>query len=266
MKRRTVRGVKLAYVERGAGAPVVLVHGFPLDHSMWDAQIEALALRWRVIAPDLRGFGQSGVTPGTVTMADVADDLAGLLDALGAAGPAVVCGLSMGGYVAFEFWRRHAARVRALVLCDTRAAPDSPEAAQARLDAARRVLLEGPAFLADSMLPRLLAPGTLAARPDLADRLRAVIERTDAQGIAAAARGMAARADATPLLAQIACPALVVVGSEDAISPPAEMRLLCAAIPGARFVEIAGAGHMTPLEKPAEVNAALLEFLAGPVS
>lgn len=263
MKHCAVHGLRLAYADRGKGAPVVLIHGFPLDHSMWDAQIEALGARYRAIAPDLRGFGQSDFTPGTVTMADMADDVAGLLDELSIAGPVVICGLSMGGYVAFQFRERHAARVRAMVLCDTRAAPDTPEAARGRLDTARRVLLEGPAFLADSMLPRLLAPATLSGRPELCEAIRAAIQRTHPQGIAAAARGMAARPDMTPSLAQIACPALLVVGSEDAISTVAEMRTIAAAMPRASLVEVPGAGHMSPMEQPGAVNAAILDFLAG---
>jgi len=262
MKRETVRGVELAFVDRGAGSPVVLVHGFPLDHTMWDAQIEVLADQYRVIAPDLRGFGQSGVTEGTVTMERMADDLAALLDAIGIAGPIALCGLSMGGYVAFAFQRKYASRLRSLILCDTRAANDTPEMAAARLEMADRVLREGPAPLVDGMMPKLFAEATVQDCSAVVESLRSVMMGTAPNGIAAAARGMAERADATAALGEIECPALVIVGEHDAITPSEEMSAICRAIPGGRFVEIAGSGHMSPIEAPAEVNAAILEFLA----
>jgi len=135
-------------VERGSGVPLLLVHGYPLDHSMWQGQIEGLGDACRVIAPDLRGFGASGVTPGTVTMGQMADDMAALLDALKIHEPIVFCGLSMGGYVAWQFALRHRQRLTKLILCDTRAAADSPEAAAGRLKTADKVLDEGAAVAA----------------------------------------------------------------------------------------------------------------------
>jgi len=262
MKTLDVNGVELATVDSGAGAPVVLVHGFPLDHAMWDAQLEALSRAYRVIAPDLRGFGRSGVTEGKVTMEQFADDLAALLDRLGIEEPVVLCGLSMGGYVAWQFWRKYAPRLRALVLCDTRAVADAPEAARGRLETADRVLREGPAPLADAMLPKLLPESSRKRNPHVADSLRRVILATDPRGIAAAARGMADRPDVTGLLGQIRCPTLVLVGRLDRFSTPDEMRAIADAIPGARFVPIAEAGHMSPMENPDAVNAAMLRFLA----
>lgn len=262
MTTYSVNSVKLSVVDRGRGAPLLLVHGFPLNHEMWSEQIEVLSREYRVIAPDLRGFGQSGATPGVVTMEQFADDLAALLDAMKVGEPAVFCGLSMGGYIAWQFCRKHAARLRALVLCDTRAGADSPEAAANRLATADRVEREGPQVLVESMMPKVLAPATLSKRPDVVLALQRIMLANDRQGIAAASRGMSQRPDMTPLLSQIRCPALVLVGEADAPSPPAEMRGMAEAIPGARFVEIPGAGHMTPMEQPAEVNAAILEFLA----
>jgi len=262
MKTRLVNGVELAFVDRGSGLPIVLVHGFPLDHTMWTAQIDALSKEYRVIGPDLRGFGRSGVTDAAVSMEQFADDLAALLDALPLAEPLVLCGLSMGGYIALQFCRKYAARLRGLILCDTRAVGDTPEAAAARRDMAGRVLREGPAPLVESMLPRLLAPATFAQRPELVAALRGVMMANDRRGIAAAALGMAQRPDCTPLLDCIACPTLVIVGQLDAISTPAEMRAIAAATPRARLVEIAGCGHMSPLERPEEFNAALRDFLA----
>jgi pimeloyl-ACP methyl ester carboxylesterase len=262
MKRLTVQGIELATVDRGAGLPLLLVHGFPLDHTMWEAQIEALGQRHRVIAPDLRGFGASGLPDGKVTMDQFADDLAGLLDGLGAAEPVVFCGLSMGGYIAWRFWRRHRDRLRGLILCDTRASADSPETAANRLALAERVLREGPLPVADAMVPNLTAEITAKTRPEVAEALRRMILANRPHGIAAASRGMAERMDMTSMLHQIDCPTLVLVGRNDAISTPAEMRSIAEAIPDARLVEISAAGHMSPMENPAEVNAAIGAFLA----
>jgi len=250
---RRIHGIELAYADRGAGLPVVLLHGFPLDHTMWAAQLDALAGACRVIALDLCGFGQSGVRDGTATMEQMADDAAGLLDALGI-GSAAICGLSMGGYVALAFWRRHAARTAAFVLCDTRAAADAPAIAAARRETAEQVLREGPAALAAAMTPRLFSPQTAAARPEVVAAVQAMMLRSDRQGVAAAARGMAERPDSSPTL--------LLVGADDAISPPAEMRGMAAAIGGSELVEIPAAGHMSPMENPAAVNAALAAFLA----
>jgi 3-oxoadipate enol-lactonase len=261
VKSVEVGGREMCYVAAGAGTPLLLVHGFPLDHSMWAEQIDRLSARCRVIAPDLPGFGRSPAVADKVGMAQFADDLAALLDALQIAEPIVLCGLSMGGYIALQFWRRHRTRLRGLVLCDTRATADSPEAAQTRLAAAERVLREGTGALAESMLPNLFSAATRQQRPELVEAARAVILAADRRGVAAAARGMAERPEMTGALPQIDCPALVMGGEHDAITPPHEMRRMAEAMPRASFVEIRGAGHMAPLENPAEVNAALGAFL-----
>jgi len=262
MQRTSIGEIELAFVDRGSGLPVVLIHGFPLDHAMWNAQIDALSANYRVIAPDLRGFGQSDVTGGTVTMEQLADDLAALLAAIGVDEPVVICGLSMGGYVAFAFQRRYAGRLRGLILCDTRAANDTAELAAARREMAARVLREGPAPLVEGMMPKLLAESSAENHPELSESLRRVMLGTDRRGVAAAALGMARRADVTETLGEIDCPTLVIVGRHDAISPREEMAAISRAIPQGRFVEISGSGHMSPIEAPAEVNAAILGFLA----
>jgi 3-oxoadipate enol-lactonase len=284
MKSISVNGIELWYVDRGAGLPLVLVHGFPFDHTMWSAQIVALAgganeflvgeAYWanppqpgvpapscRVIVPDLRGFGRSPVGDDPVTMDQYADDLAALLDGLAIREPVVLCGLSMGGYIAVRFWRKYAARLRGLILCDTRLGSHPPEVAAARREMADRVLREGPAPLVESSLPRLFAESTRRRQPNIIERLRQVMMSGDPRGIAAADRAMADRVDMNPELGQIGCRALVLVGQSDVISTPAEMCAIAAAIPGAQFVEIPAAGHMAPLEKPAEVNAAIAAFL-----
>ena len=262
MPKISANGIELNVIERGAGVPLVLVHGFPLDHLMWQGQIDDLADACRIIAPDLRGFGASTVTPETVTMQQFADDVAGLLDALRITGPVVFCGLSMGGYVGWQFALRHRKRLAKLILCDTRTVADTPEAAAGRRKTAEQVLTEGAKVVAEAMLPKLFAPVAQQDQPQIVEATRQVILRTDPRGIAAALLGMAERPDVTSRLREIDVPALVLCGQHDGIAPPTEMRQIAAAMPQAQFVEIPAAGHMAPLEQPAAVNAALRKFLS----
>jgi pimeloyl-ACP methyl ester carboxylesterase len=256
-----IKDARINVNERGSGTPLVLVHGYPLDHSMWQGQIDGLSDTCRVIAPDLRGFGASDVTPDTVTMEQMADDIAGLLDALKISEPIVFCGLSMGGYVAWQFALKHRARLARLILCDTKAVADTSEAAAGRRKTAERVLAEGAAVAAEALLPKLFALATYKQQPQIVEATRQVILRTKPEGIAAALRGMAQRPDVTSRLPEINVPSLVLCGQHDGISPPDEMRQIAARMPNARYVEIPDAGHMAPLEQPAVVNAAMREFL-----
>lgn len=254
--------VRLHVAQAGSGSPLLLVHGFPLDHQMWEGQLRGLSDRCRIIAPDLRGFGQSEVTSGAVSMAQYADDLVALLDALSIREPVTFCGLSMGGYIAWQFVERHHQRLAKLVLCDTRAVADSEEAAAGRRKNAEKVRAEGAAFLADSMLPKLFSPNSHAYLAHAVDKTREIILQTPPEGIAGALLGMAERPDVSERLPTMNIPTLVICGEQDAIAPPAEMRQIALALPQATFVEIPGAGHMAPLEQPAAVNAALTHFLA----
>lgn len=267
MKRIALSTIELAYIDRGAGMPVLLVHGFPLDHTMWAAQIDALTERCRVIAPDLRGFGQSPLGKADpargISMEEYADDLVELLDALAIHEPIVLVGFSMGGYIAWPFVRTYASRLKALVQCDTKAVADTDEARAVRLKMAEHVSEWGSARVAEIMGPKLHAKGACDKKQAVVAAVRRVVERTSPAAIAAAQRGMAARPDMTSLLPTIRVPALVLVGAEDAISPPKEMQSVAAAIPNAEFVEIPDAGHMTTMENPAAVNAALLNFVQG---
>jgi len=258
----SIHGISLAYTDAGRGTSVVLLHGFPLDRSMWDAQVEALAPRFRVIVPDQRGFGESPAPPGPLSMDRLADDVAALLDHLRLR-RAVVCGLSMGGYVAFAFARRHADRLQGLVFCDTKAVADSPEARTGRAEMIELVAAKGLEPVADRMLPRLLAPATLQRRPEVAELVRRMILRAPPDGVRGALQGMADRPDSTPLLPTLRCPALFVVGAQDALSPPEEAGGMCARVPNGRLVVVPDAGHLAPMESPAAVNAALAEFLGG---
>src|SRR5581483_5750208 len=204
--------VRLEPIERGRGPLLVLVHGYPLDHSMWQGQIEGLSSTCRVIAPDLRGFGASDVTPGTATMQQMADDVAALLDSLKINEPIFFCGLSMGGYVAWQFALHHRKRLAKLILCDTRAAADSAEAAAGRLKTAEKVLAEGAGVAAEALLPKLFAPATYQEQPQIVEATRQVILKTKPEGIAAALRGMAERPDVTPHLGEIDVPTLLICG------------------------------------------------------
>lgn len=257
-----IEGARFHWEEAGAGDPVLFIHGFPFNASQWQPQLGGLSFGWRGIAPDLRGFGHSDVRPdSSFTMDDMADDLRDLLDHL-AVEQAVVCGLSMGGYVALAFWRRHGLRVRALVLCDTRAEADTTEGRRSRQELAARVRAEGSAAVAQSLLPSLLAEGTFRDRPDVVATVRGMMEFTPPETLARASLGMAERSDATALLATIRVPTLVVVGAEDGLTPPTHAESMVAAIRAARLAVIPRAGHLANLEDPATFNSVLGEFLA----
>ena len=255
-----VRGIEMAYGDEGRGAPVVLLHGFPLNRSMWREQARALSGAWRVVTPDLRGQGETALGGAPATMDEMAEDVAALLDALNVGG-AVLGGLSMGGYVAFEFYRRFPERVRALVLADTRPQADTDEGRRTREENARRVLKDGMAPLADSMLPKLLSAGTRERRSEVVERVRAMILGAKPEGAAAALRGMAVRRDQTDLLPEINVPTLIVVGGEDSVTPPSEAEAMAAKISGSLLVVIEGAGHLSNVERPEEFNRALGDFL-----
>ena len=258
-----VRGIELAYEAAGAqDAPaVVLLHGFPFNRSLWREQIEALAATHHIIAPDLRGHGETSVTEGAATMEEMAEDVAALLGELRVRRFALG-GLSMGGYVALAFYRRFRERVGALVLADTRATPDAEEARRTREETAQKALREGMGAIADAMLPKLLAPATLANKPEVVGRVRGMIASTRPEGAAAALRGMAVRRDQRDLLREIDVPALVIVGSEDALTPPSDSESMHREIRGSRLSVIEGAGHVSNLERPAEFNRALTDFLS----
>ncbi|MCI0432975.1 MAG: alpha/beta hydrolase [Gemmatimonadetes bacterium] len=254
---------EIEWRESGSGDVVLFVHAFPLHSAMWGQQLAAMPPGWRGIAPDLRGFGSSEfVIADAYTMDMMADDLAELLDRLHIE-RAVVCGLSMGGYIALSFWRRHADRVRALILCDTRAGADSPEAAQARRELAQEVLTTGHAAVVETLLPRLLAPATHRKNRGAVTMVRAMMEEASPHTIARALLGIAQRADAEPLLRTIDVPVLAVCGDDDVIAGRGQAEILARGIRGARLEIIPGAGHLPNLEEPEEFNALLHQFLAG---
>jgi pimeloyl-ACP methyl ester carboxylesterase len=252
----------LAYADEGPGPVVILLHGFPLSRAMWEGQLSGIGSTYRVIAPDLRGHGESPVPDGIYTMDEMADDVVELLETLEISGPVVVGGLSMGGYVALSLAARYPTRVRALILMDTRAAADTPEVAQGREATARAVIAADSAAPAVSaLLPRLFSKTTFEQRPERVEPIKAAMEKTAPQGIAGALRGMAVRPDRRAELPKIVVPTLVLVGEDDAITPLAEVRSMFEAIPTARLVVIPQAGHVAPYENPAVANDAILQFL-----
>src|SRR5689334_14636416 len=255
-----VNDVQLAYTDTGIGRPIVLIHGYPFNRSLWNEQVVALSSSYRVIAPDLRGFGESDAVPGTATMNEMAQDVALLLNHLDIT-RATICGLSMGGYVALAFYKQLPSRVRALILADTRAPADTEEGKQTRAQQAEKALTEGMAGIADAMLPKLLTPETVSKRPEVVKHVRDMMLQTKREGAAAALRGMAERDDQTELLPKITVPTLILVGAGDAITPVADSEKMHRAIPNARLVILENTGHVSNLERTEQFNDALLEFL-----
>ena len=259
----TVRDTRLAVHTAGSGIPLVLLHAFPLDHSMWERQ-EPLAEAFRLIVPDLRGFGASSESlPRSI--AELAEDVVALLDGLHVAVPAVVCGISMGGYVAQHIAARHPNRVAAVVLVDTKLEADTPEARTARADLAAKVGRLGLDILADAMIPRLLADSsearTVANRGEIESLLRQTILAQRVETVQAALLALGERPDMTEAMQHLQLPALLVVGAEDAITPVACLEAAEATIPHAKLLVVPSAGHMTPLEQPGIFNEGLLAFL-----
>ena len=252
-------GLELAYDEAGSGLPLLLVHGWPYDRTMWAGQLGGLATYARVLAPDLRGAGGSTVR-GPYAIDQYADDLVAFLESLGVA-RAVVCGLSMGGYIAFSMMRRHRDRIRGLILADTRATADTEETRANRQRLIEVIEREGMAALASRQLASSLARSTIERRAPLAETVRRMMASAPAEGAIGALRAMAGRPDSTPLLHTIDVPTLVVGGAEDSITPPDVLRKMAAAIPNSRIEILDHGGHLSPLERPAAFNHVVTEFL-----
>jgi pimeloyl-ACP methyl ester carboxylesterase len=261
MGTRTVNGVTLSYDERGPeGAPaLVLLHGFPLDRRVWEAQLADLSRDVRVIAPDLRGFGKSKFA-GEFTLEELADDVHALLADIDAR-PAVIGGLSMGGYVALAHAKKYPTDFRGLVLIDTKAEGDTTEGKQGRDKMIALVREKGSTAVADQMMPKMLAPDADKHRPDVARQLRSIMEACPPLTIAHALAAMRDRPDRVCDLPSIPVPTLIVVGEHDAITPPAQAQAMAKGIPNAQLVTVRGSGHMSPMEQPQQVNDALRKFV-----
>ena len=256
--------VRLAVHTRGRGRPMLFLHAFPLDHRMWSAQ-EPLAEHLRLIMPDQRGFGGSCAAGSPASIEQLADDAVAILDALHVDEPAIVCGCSMGGYVAQHVAICHPERVHSLVLVDTKLEADTPEARAARADLAGSVRRLGTGIVAEAMVPRLLATVTEARemprRLEIEALLRGLINEQPVSTIVAALSALAARPDMTEAMRECSVPTLLVVGADDQITPPACLIRAEEIIPEARLLIVPHTGHMTPLETPDVFNAAVLEFL-----
>jgi len=251
---------EIVYHVVGEGPPIVLLHPFPANHEFWLPVADVLSSRYRVILPDLRGHGDSGVGESPATMEKHAADLVRLMDDA-EVGRAPMVGVSIGGYVLFEFWRRHRGRVAALVLCNTKAAADPPEARAARLQAANDVIERGTEPFFESMIPRLLGKSTRESRPDLVDGVLRMMRKMSPEDVAQAQRGMAERPDSMETLKTINVPTLVITGDEDILTGVNEADVMRQHISNSRMRVIPKAGHYSPWEQPGEAGKLLRQFL-----
>jgi len=251
---------EICYEVLGDGAPVVLLHPFPANHELWHPVAQSLVLRYRVILPDLRGHGESDVGDGPATMAKHAADVARVLDAEGV-GRAPFVGVSIGGYVLFEFWRRFPGRVAALGLCNTKAQADTAEGRAGRLQAAADVMERGTEPFFESMVPKLMGETTRTTRPDLVDGALRMMRKMSPEDVAMVQRGMAERPDSMPTLKTINVPTLILTGDEDLLTGVPEAELMRRNISGSQIKVVAKAGHYSPWEQPEEVGKIMRQFL-----
>jgi len=251
---------ELVYEDIGSGPPVVLLHPFPANRDFWKLIEAMLSSQYRLIVPDLRGHGDSGIGEGPATMAKHARDLQRLLDAVGA-GRAAFVGVSIGGYILFELWRRARERMTAFALCDTKAQPDTGEAKSNRLKVAADVLEQGTEQFIEGMLGKVLGKTTISTRPDLVEGARRMMRKMSAEDVSLVQRGMAERPDSVSDLKTIAVPTLIVVGQEDRATTVADGELMRQHISGSQLKVVPRAGHYSPWEQPEAVGALLREFL-----
>jgi 3-oxoadipate enol-lactonase len=256
-----LQNLRIAYDDLGDGQPLLFIHGYPLSRRIWQPQMAGLAMDARLLAIDLRGHGDSQATPGPYPMSLLVDDCATFLDALDIQQPVVICGLSMGGYVAFAFYRQYASRVARLVLAATRPGPDTPEGQANRDKSAALARQQGVSAIAEAMLPKLLSPGTYQDKPELVRQVRAIMETISMEGITGDLMGMKVRPDSTPALAGIKVPTLVLHGADDQIIPLQEAERMRNAIPNARLQVLPDAGHLLNLEQPELFNQAIQGFI-----
>jgi 3-oxoadipate enol-lactonase len=252
---------RIVYHVIGEGPPVVLLHPFPANHEFWLPVAESLSSRFRMVLPDLRGHGDSDVGEGPATMEKHAGDIARVIDDADV-GRAVFVGVSIGGYALFRFWQKFRGRVAALVLCNTKAPADSPEARAARLQAANEVLEHGTDLFFQSMIPRLLGESTRETRPDLVEGTLRMMRKMSPEDVAQVQRGMAERPDSVNLLKTINVPTLIVTGDEDILTGINEAQLMQQHISGSQLRVVPKAGHYSPWERPEEVAKILREFLS----
>jgi len=255
-----INDLRLEYTDQGTGTPLVLLHAFPLNRTMWAPQIDPFSAHFRTIAIDLRGHGGSSQGHTPFTLDELATDIKDLLDQL-TIRQAIFVGLSMGGYILMAFYRLYPDRVKALVLADTRAQADTAEGRAGRFEMIRTAETQGANAIAGIMTPRLLSARTIKTNPDLVGTVRAMIIHNPVETIVADLRAMAERPDSVPLLAQIARPTLLLVGALDQGTPPSDARFMADRIPDAQVTVLPDAAHLSNLEKPQAFNQAVLSFL-----
>ncbi len=261
--RAVINGITMAYDDNGSGPALLLIHGFPLCRRMWHPQINALvSAGFRVITPDLRGFGESDTPEGPYSMELFADDMVELLDHLGIR-QAAIGGMSMGGYILFNLLERYRSRVNGACFITTRANADDEGGKARRLILARDVMKFGPQVVAEAFEKLLFADESLVERPKLVGEVYGWMTANDSRGIAGGLLAMRERKDYTHLLSGFTVPALAIGAEGDKAAPPDNARAIAAGIPGCRLAIIPYAGHMANLENPGAFNAALLEFLRG---
>ena len=253
---------EIVYWTLGAGPSIVLLHPFPANHEFWLPVAEALATRYRLVLPDLRGHGESGIGEGPATMEKHAADIACVMDDANI-GRAPLIGVSIGGYALFEFWRKYRGRVAALGLCNTKAPADGPEARAGRLQAANDVLDRGSESFFESMIPKLLGKTTREMRPDLVDGALRMMRQMSPEDIAQVQRGMAVRPDSVETLKTINVPTLLVTGDEDLMTGVNEAELMRGHIGNSQLKVIPKAGHYSPWEQPQDAVNILRQFLDG---
>lgn len=251
----------MAYEISGEGRPLVFIHGYPLNRTLWDSQVSGLSDVAHVLAPDLRGHGESTATSGTYTMDLLADDVNNFLDAVGITQPIILCGLSMGGYVTFAFYRKYKSRLAGLILAATRAGADSDEAKANRQKAAATAREQGASAIASSMLPKMLAPKTYESKPDLVVHARGMMESTSVDGMVGDLLGMKDRPDSTLTLAEIDLPTLILHGADDQLIPATEAQAMHTAIKNSKLHLLPDAGHLISLEQPVLFNEAVRGFM-----
>lgn len=255
-----VNGIDLAYSDEGQGHPIVFLHAFPLNRTMWAPQVEGLKDHYRIITIDLRGHGESDAPMWRYTFEQFADDIKGLLDHLSIS-HATCVGLSMGGYIFFALYKKYPHLIHSAVLADTRAEADTEKVKAARYSMAQIAYTRGATAIADLMLPKLLAPGSLETRKDIVDQLRQMISANQVSGIVGDLMAMEERPDSSPLLKEFRFPTLILVGEHDCASPPEEVKRMAQHIPGSHVALIPQAGHLSNLENPEAFNLALTQFL-----
>jgi 3-oxoadipate enol-lactonase len=259
MKQVSSGDAEIVYEVLGSGAPMVLLHPFPANHELWRPAIAPLESRYRLILPDLRGHGDSGLGEGPATMAKHAADLARIMDEE-EIGRALFAGVSIGGYILFEFWRRHRPRVRALALCNTKAGAETAESRATRLQAATDVLERGTEPFFEGMISKVMGETTRKTRPDLLEGALRMMRKMSPADVAMVQRGMAERPDSVHTLKTINVPALIVTGQEDAITGLPEAELMKNHIARSEMKVVPRAGHYSPWEQPEEVGRILRQF------